>query len=319
MSKRIVFAGTPDFAVPALQALIDADAELVGVYTQPDRPAGRGKKLTASAVKELAVANRIAVYQPKSFKQVEARDTLRALQPDLIVVIAYGLILPQSVLDIPPLGCVNCHASLLPRWRGAAPIQRAIEAGDSTTGITLMQMDAGLDSGAMLASATIPIEQSDNGATLHDKLAALTADLLINNLDALFSHRLTAQPQNPAQVCYAHKLSKQENLLDWQLDASSLARKVRALNPWPVATAILDGKTLRIFESHAQSDQSDRVPGEIVEVSKHGIAVATAEGLLVIDRLQKPGSRAVTAAEFINGTQLQPGQQFELIAASDDK
>ncbi len=311
MKKRIVFAGTPEFALPALRVLCKSEVDLVAVYTQPDRPSGRGRKLTASPIKQFAQSHNIPVYQPESFKKKEELDRLRDLQAHMMLVIAYGLILPQAVLDMPVIGCVNLHASLLPRWRGAAPIQRAIEAGDTVTGVTMMQMEVGLDSGDMLASVEIAIEADDTGGSLHDKLAQLAGVLLMENLDELLRGKLKPTAQDDTKACYAHKLHKQEAGLDWRKDAKSLARKVCALNPWPIATAELDDQVLRIHKAHAIDGSTENNPGEIIRVDNDGIVVAAAENLLVIDYLQKRGGRVMTAAEFINGACLHVGQHFK--------
>ena len=308
---RVVFAGTPAFSTPCLAALLGADSVvLAGVYTRPDRPAGRGGKIRPSAVKECAAARGSPVFQPESLHGESAPANLRRLNPDLMVVVAYGLLLPASLLAIPPLGCVNLHASLLPRWRGAAPIQRAIEAGDDTTGVSLMQMDAGLDTGPVLARSSIPIAANDTGGGLHDKLARLAGELLAANLLALAAQKLAAIPQDESLTCYAPKLEKAEVKLDWRLDATLLERKVRAFNPWPVAVAGLDGVWLRVLGAWADSTSVKARPGEIVAVDKTGITVATGAGALVLTEVQKPGGTPMPVAALLNGMDIKPGMRF---------
>jgi len=303
MSLRIVFAGTPDFAVPSLRAAA-ARGEVVAVYTQPDRPAGRGRQPTPSPVKREALAMGLPVYQPENFRSQEAREALRALQPDLMVVVAYGLILPQAVLDIPRYGCWNVHASLLPRWRGAAPIQRAIEAGDEETGVCLMQMEKGLDTGPVLLSLRTPISGDDTGGSLHDRLAALGAEVLGDGLKLLRAGmRPVPQPQPEEGVTYAHKLEKGEARLDWNQPAPVLARRVRAFSPWPVAEAELAGERLRIHAAHALDEAAGAAPGSIVAAGRDGIDVACGEGRLRLLRVQREGGRPVSAADYLNARQ----------------
>jgi methionyl-tRNA formyltransferase len=306
VTTRLVFAGTPDFAVPHLAACRRNNVDIVAVYTQPDRPAGRGRALAQSPVKQAALAAGITVEQPENFKDAAARERLRAYAPDLLVVVAYGLILPRKVLAIPRLGCWNVHASLLPRWRGAAPIQRALLAGDAQTGVCLMQMAAGLDTGPVLLSSTLPICADDTGGSLHDKLAVLGAQLLAEGLDHVSSGRaLTAEPQPEHGVTYAHKLDKAEALLDWNDAARLLERKVRAFNPWPVAEARLAGETLRIWKALAlpgEKSPSERAqtPGSIVAAGREGIDIACADGVLRLLELQRAGGRRIAAADFVN-------------------
>jgi len=301
---RIVYAGTPEFAVPALQALIDSSHQVVAVYTQPDRPAGRGRKLTPSPVKGLALEHGIPVEQPERLKAPEVQERLRAYGPDVMVVAAYGLILPRAVLEIPKFGCLNIHASLLPRWRGAAPIQRAILAGDTETGVTLMQMAPGLDTGDMLFKSHTPIGPGDTAQDLHDRLAAQGAGLLMECLDALLGGRLQPQPQDDAQACYAAKLSKAEAELDWFLSAAVLDRQVRAFNPWPVAFTRLEDETLRIWAARPVASAVTATPGTVVAEGPEGIDVAAGEGLLRLTRIQFPGGKPLTAAQVIAGRSL---------------
>lgn len=306
---RIIFAGTPDFAVPCLQALIDGPHDVIAVYSQPDRPAGRGRKLTPSPVKQCALDHGIAVYQPQSLKTAEAQTELAELKPDLMVVVAYGLILPATVLAIPTHGCINVHASLLPRWRGAAPIQRAILAGDAETGVTLMQMDAGLDTGPMLLERRTAITEEDTGGRLHDRLAALGAEVLHQGADLIAQgkQRLRAQPANG--ITYAEKLSKAEARIDWQQPAAQVARQVRAFNPWPVAETQLSDKRIRLWLAHAEPGASGN-PGQILSADADALRVATGDGVLAITQLQWPGGKPLSAGEARNGRDLD-GQQFE--------
>ena len=306
---NLVFAGTPEFSVPALQALVDAGHTILAVYTQPDRPVGRGRKVGMSAVKEFALTHQLEVRQPVSLKDEAAAQALRALNPDAMIVIAYGLILPPTVLAIPKFGCINVHASLLPRWRGAAPIQRAIEAGDDMTGITIMQMDAGLDTGAILALAATPIHAHDTSARLHDRLAEIGASLLVSALAKLERGEITPQPQDPAQASYARKLTKEEARLDWTQPAVLLARRVRAFNPWPVATTVLEDKLLRVWMA-TNTVMPAGTPGEIFATGADGICVHCGEGALVITALQAEGGKPLAAGDFLNGRRLAPGTRL---------
>ena len=311
-SPRIVFAGTPEFSVPCLSALLDLNANIVGVYTQPDRVAGRGKKIQQSAVKQRALKAGIAVFQPENFKTVEARQSLANLKPDLMIVVAYGLILPQSVLDIPRLGCINVHASLLPRWRGAAPIQRAIEAGDEQTGVCLMQMEKGLDTGPVLAQAQQAISADETGGHLHDALSAMGASLLGENLSALLAGQLTAIKQTDPGLSYAHKLDKAETRVDWQQSAGQISNKIRAFNPWPVVSTQIEGQVLRLHQASPieQATQTGLEPGTVIAINSNGIDIQTGSGSLRIQQLQKPGGKILQARDFLNGFKLAVGQRF---------
>jgi len=294
---RLVFAGTPDFAALHLRTLLDSRHEVVAVYTQPDRPAGRGKRLSPSPVKSLAEEAGITVLQPSSLRDENAQRELANLDADLMLVVAYGLILPQAVLDIPRQGCINVHASLLPRWRGAAPIQRAIEAGDRETGITIMQMDAGLDTGAMLASCPVAIGPEMNAGQLHDELAGAGGPLLREVLDDLDKHLQAAQAQDDSLVTYAHKIEKSEAEIDWQTDAVTLHRRIRAFNPFPVCWTAVDGQRLKTWE--ATLDSGTGAPGEILAADDSGLLIACGEGALRIRRLQLPGGKAMASSELL--------------------
>ena len=298
---RIVFAGTPDFAVPCLRAAAQR-GEVVAVYTQPDRPAGRGRELTPSPVKREALLRGIPVLQPENFRSAESKAALRALKPDLMVVVAYGLILPQSVLDIPTYGCWNVHASLLPRWRGAAPIQRAIEAGDAESGVCLMQMEKGLDTGPVLLSQSLEIGAGDTGGQLHDRLAELGARVLSDGLGLLRAGiRPVPRPQPAEGVTYAHKLDKTEARLDWSRPAVELANKVRAFNPWPMAEAVVAGERLRLHGAVALDETHGTTPGTLLRAGRNGLDVACGSGVLRIRVLQRDGGKAITAADYLNG------------------
>lgn len=301
MPLKIVFAGTPDFAALHLSSLIDSEHEVVAVYSQPDRPAGRGKKLQPSPVKQVALEHNIDVYQPVNFKDPADVAQLEALNADVMIVVAYGLLLPQSVLDAPKHGCLNVHASLLPRWRGAAPIQRCIEAGDKMTGITIMQMDAGLDTGDMLHKITTGITLDDTGGSLHDRLAAIGPQSLLATLAQLEAGELQPEKQNDAQANYAHKLKKEEALLDWSQNADDLALRVRAFNPFPVAFTLLGNDRIRVLKATALEKVTQLQPGTIAQVSADGIEVACAEGVLRLEQIQLAGKKAMMVADVING------------------
>ena len=293
----IVFAGTPAFAVPALAALHGAGYRIGAVYTQPDRPAGRGRAITASPVKIRALELRLAVEQPATLRSPEALERLREHAPQLMVVVAYGLILPQPVLDVPPLGCLNIHASLLPRWRGAAPIERAIEAGDRETGVSIMKMDAGLDTGPVLLARPTPIGPRETAGALHDRLAHLGAEAIIEAIAAWQAGRIAPQAQPAMGASYARKIARAEAALDWTRDAEALDRQVRAFNPRPVAETSWSGQQLRIWEAEALPRTGDALPGAVIETGAR-LVVATGAGALRIERLQLAGRRAMSAAEF---------------------
>lgn len=298
---RVVFAGTPEFSVPCLEACRASGAEVVAVYTQPDRPAGRGRKLTPSPVKQAALAAGIPVEQPESLKSQEARDTLAAWRADLMVVVAYGLILPRKVLALPRLGCWNVHASLLPRWRGAAPIQRAILAGDTESGVDLMQMEAGLDTGPVLLERRTPIERADTGGSLHDRLSALGAEVLAEGLRRAMAGETPSPRAQPEDgVTYAHKLDKAEAKLDFQRDALSLERQVRAFDPWPVAEGEIAGEPLRIWAAEAIARDHAAAPGSVLSAGRDGIEIACGEGALRVTALQRAGGKRIGAADYLN-------------------
>jgi methionyl-tRNA formyltransferase len=308
---RIIFAGTPDFAACHLQALLTGPHQVVAVYTQPDRPAGRGQKLQPSPVKQLALQHDIPVYQPKSLKKAAAQQQLAALDADLMVVVAYGLILPKAVLDMPRLGCINVHGSLLPRWRGAAPIQRALWAGDSETGITIMQMDEGLDTGAMLSKVSCPILATDTSASLYQKLAQLGPQALVAAVADLPALQQQAEAQNEQLANYAEKLSKDEARLDFNKDAAALEREIRAFNPWPVSYLELPQCTVKVWQAQVANSLSGPV-GSILKADKTGIYIGCQRQVLQITQLQPPGKKPMSAADFLNGRAewLPVGQQL---------
>lgn len=301
---KIIFAGTPDFAAKHLEALIASEHQVIAVYSQPDRPAGRGKKLQASPVKQVAEKHQIPVYQPASLKDSTAQQQLAELQADIMVVVAYGLLLPKVVLETPTFGCLNVHGSLLPKWRGAAPIQRAIWAGDQQTGITIMQMDEGLDTGNMLSKSTLTIQSNDTSASLYEKLAELGPITLIATLANL--SKLKPEVQDNQLSSYAHKLSKQEAQIDWSLSATQLERNIRAFNPWPVAFFTLDELAIKVWQAEVvekAAPQGEMLAGQILVADKHGIVVACGGDALRITQLQIPGKKAMSAAEVLNARQ----------------
>ena len=296
---KIIFAGTPDFAAGHLQALIDSPQHsVIAVYTQPDRPAGRGKKLKASAVKLLAEANSLPVFQPQSLNDPEQQQILADLQADIMVVVAYGLILPQAVLDTPKLGCINVHGSILPRWRGAAPIQRAIEAGDEETGVTIMQMDAGLDTGAMLCISRCPIESTDSSATMYKKLEELGAPALLSTLDKLQDNKALAVVQDDSQSCYAAKIDKSEALIDWSKPAAVLDRQIRAFNPFPAAYTTLGDLRIKVWLAEL-GPASTQAAGQIISADNSGILVSCGEQSLLLTVIQLPGKSRMPVSEIL--------------------
>lgn len=306
---RIIYAGTPDFAVPPLDALVQSEHEVVAVYTQPDRPAGRGKKLTASPVKQAALDAGIPVCQPLNFKAEEDRQVLADFQADLMVVAAYGLILPTAVLDAPRLGCINIHASLLPRWRGAAPIQRAIETGDLETGITIMQMAKGLDTGDMLLKSSTPIADDDDGGSLHDRLSDMGAAALMETLPSIESGKAEPEVQDDALAIYAHKLQKVEATIDWSESAEVIARRIRAFTPWPVCQTNSDLGALRIRLAEADASVPAVDAGSVIEESRErGVRVQCGKGSMWLKNLQLPGKRPMPVADFLNGRSLIKGK-----------
>lgn len=306
---RMIFAGTPEFAALALAAILDAGHEVVLVLTQPDRPAGRGMAMHASSVKLRALVAGIEVFQPLTLKDPAAQERIREVEADIMVVAAYGLILPQAVLDMPRLGCVNIHASLLPRWRGAAPIQRAILAGDSETGVCIMQMEAGLDSGPVLLSEALPITDEDTSATLHDKLAGLGAQLIV---DALARLPLPAIAQSEFGITYAAKIEKHEALLDWRQPAVAVVRCIRAFNPFPGAISYLSGNSIKIWRAEATPGLENGEPGVVLAVDKSGIVVACGEGAVCLSELQKAGGKRLPVKHFLAGTPVLSGERFAL-------
>ncbi|MDX9699111.1 MAG: methionyl-tRNA formyltransferase [Rhodocyclaceae bacterium] len=307
---KVAFAGTPEFAAQALQAILDAGFEVPLVLTQPDRPAGRGMKLTPSPVKRLALAHGLPVDQPERLRTDEQRAALVACAPDVLVVAAYGLLLPAEVLALPRLGCINIHASLLPRWRGAAPIHRAIEAGDAETGITIMQMDEGLDTGAMLLRRALPILPDDTTASLHDRLAALGAQMIVDTLRLLPQGRLQAEPQPDSGVTYAAKIGRAEAAVDWRQPASEIERRIRAFDPFPGVSAQLGETPIKFWRACTEAGSGE--PGSVLAAGADGIVVACGDGVLRILMLQKPGSRRMEAGEFLRGFPVNPGDRFRL-------
>ena len=313
---RIIFAGTPDFSVAPLQALLNSQHDVIAVYTQPDRPAGRGRKLTASPVKQVAEENGIPVYQPESLKEAEAQQTLNSLNADIMIVVAYGLILPQVVLDMPKMGCLNIHASLLPRWRGAAPIQRAIESGDKQSGVTIMQMNAGLDTGDMLYKLTTDITADDTAQTLHDRLSVLGCEALMATLDGLQNQTITPEVQDESLVTYAEKMHKEEAEVQWNQPALKIVRKIQAFNPWPVAYTLFQDKPLRIWQARQltaeeQQEFTDitKLPGLVLSLNKNGLIVATGDEPICIQQVQPAGKKAMSAYDFAQSRKLD-GYQF---------
>jgi methionyl-tRNA formyltransferase len=307
MAFKIIFAGTPDFAVAHLDTLLGSEHEVIAVYSQPDRPAGRGRKLTASPVKALAQQHHIPVYQPTNFKSDEAVAELQALNADLMVVVAYGLILPSVVLNAPRLGCINVHASLLPRWRGAAPIHRALLAGDQTTGVTIMQMDAGLDTGDMLVKSECPILATDTSEDLHDRLTSIGGLALLDALNQLASGTAAPEKQDDALANYAHKLEKAEGKIDWRQSADAIDRQIRGLTPWPGAYTRWQDDNVRIHRASIAKLETEKAPGSIIQLDNKSLSVATGQGVIQLEQLQMPGKKAMAVADVLNARR----EQFE--------
>lgn len=314
MSLRILFAGTPEFAVSTLQALIDSEHEVVAVYTQPDRPAGRGRKVAKSPVKELAEQHLLTVLQPNTMRDAEQQRIMDELEPDVMIVVAYGLLLPPDILSAPKYGCLNVHASLLPRWRGAAPIQYAILHGDKKTGVTIMQMDQGLDTGDMLLVRECDIKPDDSSADLHDRLATMGADALLETLQLVESHQLKPVAQEDAHTTYARKIQKIDAQIHWQKTSEIIINQIRAFNPWPVAFAHFDDQPLRIWQAKLLSIKSNETPGTLIAFDKEGIDIATENGAIRVLELQLPGGKRLQASDFINAhrDQLIPGKTLFL-------
>ncbi|TNG01812.1 MAG: methionyl-tRNA formyltransferase [Gammaproteobacteria bacterium] len=313
-SLNIVFAGTPDFAVPTLRRLNDSPHHIAAVYTQPDRPAGRGQKPTHSPVKALAKTFGLPVHQPEHLRSTSEKEYLTGLSPDLMIVVAYGLILPTDILSIPRFGCLNVHASILPRWRGAAPIQRAILAGDQESGVTIMQMDKGLDTGDILQTITTPIRPEDTGQKLHDRLSEMGADALLSVVnDIANDHPPTPVSQDDRYATYADKLTKQEAEIDWSNDAQQIFLQIQAFNPWPVAYTSFNGKPLRIWSAMVEPGNSSVAPGCVILANQHGIKVATGDGVINLTQVQPAGKRLMSAADFLNARRdlIQPDYCFD--------
>ena len=300
---RIIFAGTPEFASKHFEALLNANLNIVAAYTQPDRPAGRGKKLTPSAVKTLALKHEIDLFQPNSLKDPNAQTILESHQADLMVVVAYGLLLPKAVLNIPKYGCINVHGSILPRWRGAAPIQRAIEAGDTASGVTIMQMDVGLDTGDMLVKAECPIHESDTALDLHDRLCEIGPAALLKTIGQIEEGTLAPEKQDDSLSNYAKKIEKSEAEINWHEPARVISRKIRAFNPFPTCYTLLNQARIKIHfaELHTEDTQPKALPGKIIKADKTGLVVQTGEGQLRLTKLQLPGKKSMDIAAFLNG------------------
>ena len=298
---RIVFAGTPDFAATHLLALLKAKHDVVAVYTQPDRPAGRGKKLTPSAVKKLALEHDLSVYQPNNFKLAKDVQQLKDLKPDLFIVVAYGLLLPQAVLDIPTKMCINSHASLLPRWRGAAPIQRAVEAGDSCSGVTVMQMELGLDTGPMLIKVETPIMPSDTGGTLHDRLAELGSQAIVDVANKFVTGTVLGEVQDDSLSCYARKLTKEEAIINWHLPAVDIVQKVKAFNPFPMCYTLLGDNRIRVLKAQVYPQAHKAIPGTVLAINSMGITIACKEHAITLEQVQLPGKKPMLVSDLLNG------------------
>ncbi|WP_045107600.1 methionyl-tRNA formyltransferase [Legionella hackeliae] len=302
---KIVFAGTPEFTLPCLDALYQSSHQLIAVYTQPDRPAGRGRKLQPSAVKNWALSKQLPVYQPVNFRSEEAVAELAALEPDVMVVIAYGLILPRKVLAIPRLGCINVHASLLPRWRGASPIQHAILHGDRDTGVTIMQMDAGMDTGDKLAEVRCSISLEDTAGSLHDKLAQLAVEPLLRTLHALALGQTKPEVQNNNEATYADKINKEDAAINWNKSAFEIHNQIRAYNPWPIAYTVAGEETVRIHQAHILGSTVTAKPGTILSLDKKGMLVATGKDAIMVEKIQFPGSKVMKIADWLNANRSQ--------------
>ncbi|WP_241587682.1 methionyl-tRNA formyltransferase [Rosenbergiella epipactidis] len=302
-SLKIIFAGTPDFAAKHLEVLLNSPYQVVGVFTQPDRPAGRGKKLMPSPVKVLAEAHGLPVFQPESLRNAEQQQLVADLNADVMVVVAYGLILPANVLEMPKLGCLNVHGSLLPAWRGAAPIQRALWAGDTQTGVTIMQMDVGLDTGDMLLKVSCPILPQDTSASLYDKLAELGPQALLESLHQLSQNTLVPEKQDDSLATYAHKLSKEEARIDWNLPAITLERCIRAFNPWPFSYFVVSDQNIKVWRASATASDEKIIPGTIISAAKSGIQVATGEGILNLEIMQPAGKKPMSTQDLLNSRQ----------------
>lgn len=300
MPLKIIFAGTPVFAEKSLASLYESDHQIIAVYTQPDKPAGRGKKLAMSPVKQFALAHDIPVFQPKTLRDADAQAQLRELQADVMVVAAYGLILPEAVLSIPKYGCINVHGSLLPRWRGAAPVQHAILAGDKETGITIMQMDKGLDTGDMLLKQSVQIVENETGGSLHDKLAALGASMIVKAMDTLEQQQLTPEKQDDALANYASKIEKEHAKINWQDSAVNIERMIRAYHPWPVAFTMMDDMPVKIHKAKLSAETNDAKPGTIITQSKQRLIVTTGDGCFEILSMQLPGKTAMSVKDILN-------------------
>lgn len=299
-SLNLVFAGTPEFGLPCLEALSQSSHSIKAVYTQPDRPSGRGRKVQSSAVKEWALAHDLPIYQPLNFKDPNTVAELAALKPDVMIVIAYGLLLPKAVLEVPKYGCINVHASLLPRWRGASPIQKAILHGDEQSGVTIMQMDVGLDTGAMWSSVSCPITPLDTAGSLHDKLATLAAAPLLEVLNTLSSHAHSPKEQMNDLATYAGKITKDDARIDWKQSAAVIDRQIRAYNPWPIAFTVLNEEVLRVHEAKPTGLSCSQAPGTILNLDKKGILVATGHEALLVEKIQFPGGKVITVADWLN-------------------
>ena len=308
---RIVFAGTPDFAAQTLTALLAANHDVVCVYTQPDRKTGRGQKLSAPPVKKIALEHGIEVRQPLSLKDDDSAKALKELKPDVMIVVAYGMLLPQRILDIPAIACLNIHASLLPRWRGAAPIQRAIEAGDTQTGVCIMQMEAGLDTGPVLLESRLNIQQNDTSASLHDSLSALGAKSLLDCLNSLSKRLENAREQNHDDACYAHKITKAEATINWSESANQIDQKIRAFNPWPICQSSCQSQRLRIWQAEPIKLSHSSKPGTVLSIDKDSLKIACGENTLNITVIQRDGSKPVPIKDFINSTKIKIGDIFE--------